>query len=34
MMGGALALCVGIFVAVPVAFAAIAIAYDDLFGRA
>jgi hypothetical protein len=34
MMGGALALCVGLFFAVPVAFAAIAIAYDELFGRA
>ena len=34
MMGGFLALCLGIFVAAPVAFAAIAIAYDDLFGRA
>ena len=33
-MGGALALCVGLFFAVPVAFGAIAIAYDDLFGRA
>ena len=33
-MGGALALCVGLFFAVPVAFGAIAAAYDDLFGRA
>jgi hypothetical protein len=34
MMGGVLALCVGIFFAAPLAFGAIAIAYDDLFGRA
>jgi hypothetical protein len=34
MMGGALALCVGLFVAAPIAFGAIAIAYDELFGRA
>ena len=33
-MGGALALCVGLFFAVPVALGAIAIAYDELFGRA
>ena len=34
VMAGSLALCVGIFFAAPVAFGAIAIAYDDLFGRA
>jgi len=33
-MGGALALCVGLFFAVPVAFGAIAITYEELFGRA
>ena len=33
-MAGVLALCVGIFVAVPVVFGAIAIAYDELFGHA
>ena len=33
-MAGTLVLCVGIFFAAPVALAAIALAYDDLFGRA
>jgi hypothetical protein len=34
MIAGALALCLGLFVAAPVFFAMITIAYDDLFGRA
>jgi hypothetical protein len=34
MIAGILALCLGIFVAAPIFFAAIAIAYDDLFGQA
>jgi hypothetical protein len=33
-LAGVLALCVGVFFAVPVALATIALAYDDLFGRA
>ena len=33
-LAGFLALCLGIFVAAPVVFAMITIAYDDLFGRA
>jgi hypothetical protein len=33
-IAGVLALCLGIFVAAPVVFAMITIAYDDLFGRA
>ncbi len=33
VMAGVLALCLGIFVAAPLALAAIAVAYDDLFGR-
>jgi hypothetical protein len=34
MIGGALALCVGLFVVTPIVFGAIAITYDELFGRA
>jgi hypothetical protein len=34
LVAGALALCLGLFVAVPIVFASIAVAYDDLFGRA
>lgn len=34
LVAGALALCLGLFVAAPVFFAMIAIAYDDLVGRA
>jgi len=33
-MAGVVALCAGLFFAVPVALAAIALAYDDLFARA
>ena len=33
-MAGVLALCVGIFVALPIVFGAIAIAYDELYGHA
>ena len=34
MIAGALALCLGLFVTAPIFFAMVAIAYDDLFGRA
>ena len=34
VLAGFIALCLGVFVAAPIVFAAIAIAYDDLFGRA
>ena len=32
LMGGILALCLGIFVALPITFAAVTIAYEELFG--
>ena len=34
LLAGVMALCLGIFVAAPLALAAIAVAYDELFGRA
>ncbi len=34
MLAGLIALCLGIFVTAPIFFAMVAIAYDDLFGRA
>jgi hypothetical protein len=33
-LAGVVALCLGVFVAAPLALAVIAVAYDDLFGRA
>jgi hypothetical protein len=34
VVAGELALCLGLFVAIPITYAAVAIAYDDLFGHA
>jgi hypothetical protein len=34
VVAGELALCVGVLVAIPITYAAVAIAYDDLFGHA